>query len=83
MAFKNASELAVDDWFIDPRREGRRPAKVIELVEVPDVDRLGNKRTDTDVHMVLDDDTKGGPWSASYGSDESLEMLGRDGRAET
>jgi hypothetical protein len=46
MTHKKASELVVGDWFIDPCREGRRPAKVVELIDRGDADQHGNKWTD-------------------------------------
>lgn len=75
MASKKASELSVGDRFLDPVREGRRPAQVIELVELADVTELGNKRVDDRIHVTLDDDTQWGSWAAAYEPDELLEML--------
>jgi hypothetical protein len=60
---KRADEYRPDDWFVDPHREGRRPAVVI------DAKPLSGGLT----HMVLDDNKRGGQWCATYPSDQQLE----------
>ena len=59
-----AGELKTGTWFVDPRREGRRPARVIKL----------NGVHDGQVHVELDDETRFGPWVASYPETEQLEL---------
>ncbi len=62
------TELKVGDWFIDPHRAGRRPARVVEI------GRIGTGSDGIDrLHMTLDDDTKWGAWAASYELGEDLE----------
>lgn len=64
MATKIAADLEVGDWFIDPIREGRRPAQVLDITGV----------FEGRVHLTLDDNTRWGKWAAAYQADEVLEL---------
>lgn len=63
--FATPDLLAIGDWFIDPEREGRRPAQVVKL--------LGSKGGK--VLFELDDNAPLGPWTASYNVDVQLELV--------
>lgn len=59
-----AGELTVGSQFIDPRRAGRRMARVVKLLSV----------RDGEVFLELNDDTGFGAWVASYPDTEQLEL---------
>lgn len=57
-------DLHVGDWFVDPHRAGRKLARVT---------RVG-KRSQGRAFFILDDETRNGPWVASYDLRERVEM---------
>jgi hypothetical protein len=59
-----ARDLTARQTFIDPLREGRREATVIEV----------NGITGGQVHLTLDDAAPWGYWTASYPQDQDLEL---------
>lgn len=59
-----AAKLRTGDWFIDPHREGRRPAKVIRTTGI----------YDGRVHLILNDNAPWGAWAASYNAHQDLEL---------
>lgn len=61
---KMARDMREGDWFVDPRRSGRRLAKVI---------RVG-KQVNGRAYLILNDETGHGPWIASYELRERLEI---------
>ncbi len=62
--YATPGELKAGDWFVDPHREGRRPAVVVKVL----------KSDQGKVNFELNDDTKWGAWTASYEADEQLEL---------
>lgn len=65
MTFKPPTELVVGDWFIDPQRQGGRPAMVVEIRDVGIGEPL----------FQLADDTPWRAWSAAYGEEEQVAMV--------
>lgn len=62
---KKVGEFQIDEWFIDPVRNGRRPAKIIGIHGVRSHEEWTGIR-EPRLHLTLDDDTQWGPWVASY-----------------
>lgn len=73
MITKLAKDLIAGDIFIDPKRTGRKPARLEFDPETgqASVFSLGKERT----FMILNDWTGQGLWSASYAPDQKLEMV--------
>lgn len=61
---RQAVNLKVGDWFVDPRRTGRRLARVRKVIARP-----GGR-----VAFILTDETGRAPWIASYGLAERVEI---------
>jgi hypothetical protein len=59
-----ARDISPRQTFIDPLREGRREATVIEVTGI----------TGGQVHLILDDSAPWGYWAASYPEDQDLEL---------